>query len=266
MLIPPRFAAGLIAALSTCLLFAPPLKADGSKDDYDRAAALREHSRNKVFHDRVTPNWLSGGKQFWYEVTTGPGQREWIFADAERGERKPAFDHAKLAASLAEATGQSVDGAKLPLTNFRLASDTQSAQFSALGKRWKYDVTTFKLEDVGAEKEVRTTVTVLEQPHPSPEGGAKTSIKFINRTTGLVKLITLDAGGERSELGTVEADQEKEQSTATRHVWIVTDRNDRPLGMYEATEKPGVAVVENAARPQGFCRGGGGFRGGRGAA
>ncbi len=199
MLIPPRFAVGLIAALSTCLLFAPPLQADGSKDDYDRAAALREHSRNKVFHDRVTPNWVSGGKQFWYEVTTGPGQREWMFVDAEKGERKPAFDHAKLAASLAQATGQSVDAAKLPLANFRLAGDAQSAQFSALGKRWKYDVTTFKLEDVGAEKEVRTTVTVLEQPHPSPEGGAKTSIKFINRTTGPIKLITLDAGGERTK-------------------------------------------------------------------
>ena len=108
-------------------------------------------------------------------------------------------------------------------------------------------MTTFKLEDVGAEKEVRTTVTVLEQPHPSPEGGAKTSIRFINRTTGPIKLFTLDAGGERTEMGTVEADQEKEQTTATGHVWIVTDRNDRPLGMFEATEKPGVAVVENAA-------------------
>jgi dipeptidyl-peptidase 4 len=266
MLIPLRFAAGLVAALSTCLLFAPPLRADGSKDDYDRAAALREHSRNKVFHDRVTPNWINGGKQFWYEVTTGPGQREWMSVDAEKGERKPAFDHAKLAATLAEATGQSVDAAKLPLTNFRLAGDAQSAQFSALGKRWKYDVTAFKLEDVGAEKEVRTTVTVLEQPHPSPEGGAKTSIRFLNHTTGPVKLITLDAGGERSEAGTVEADQEKEQSTATGHVWIVTDRDDRPLGMYEATEKAGVAVVENALRPQGFGRGGGGFRGGRGGA
>src|SRR5262249_12401042 len=139
MSIPPRLAAGLITALLTCLFIASPLKADGSKDDYDRAAALRENSRNKEFHDRVTPNWTSGGKQFWYEVTTGPGQHEWILVDAEKGERKSAFDHAKLAAALAEATSQSVDAAKLPLASFRLSADAQTAQFAAFGKRWKCD-------------------------------------------------------------------------------------------------------------------------------
>ena len=123
------------------------------------------------------------------------------------------------------------------------------------------------MEDAGTDKEERTTVTVLEQPHPSPAEGVKTSIRFLNHTTGPIKLIWLDAAGERNELGNVEADQNKEQSTTTGYVWIVTDRNDRPLGIYEATEKPGVVVVENATRPQGFGRGGaGGFRGGRGGA
>ena len=129
---PRRMGLSLFTSLSVCLLVTSQLRADGSKDDYDRAVALRENSRNKVFHDRVTPNWTGGGKQFWYEVTTGPGTRQWIFVDAEKGERKPAFDHAKLAAALAEATGQAVEAEKLPLANFRLASDASSAQFSAL--------------------------------------------------------------------------------------------------------------------------------------
>jgi dipeptidyl aminopeptidase/acylaminoacyl peptidase len=138
-----------------------------------------------------------------------------------------------------------------------LAGDAHSANFSALGKRWKCDLTTCTLEEADAPKEERTTVTVLEQPRPSRADGAKTTLRFVNRTAGQIKLVWLDTNGERTAMGAVDADHEQQMETYTGHVWIVTDRNSRPLGVFEATEQPGVAVVEGTARPTGFGRGGG---------
>src|SRR5262245_11689937 len=80
--------------------------AQGSKADYDRAQSLQQRTRTKVYRNRITANWLNGGKQFWYEVKTGPDAQDWVIVDTEQGQRKSLFDGPKLAAALAEATGK----------------------------------------------------------------------------------------------------------------------------------------------------------------
>jgi len=134
--------------------------------------------------------------------------------------------------------------------------------FAALGKRWACDLTTYTLKDAGNQDDQRTTVNVLDRPHPSQGDGQKTSVHFFNRTTGKVKLVQVNPAGERKEISAIESDSDSEQTSATGQVWIVTDEDDRPLGVFEAVEKPGVAVIEcGAARLAGFGRGGPGLRG-----
>lgn len=58
--------------------------------DYDLALSLPKRTENKVFRDRVKPNWLPGGQSFWYRVQTGAKSHEFVLIDAKTGSRKTA--------------------------------------------------------------------------------------------------------------------------------------------------------------------------------
>ena len=77
-------------------------------EDYQAAEQLlRRPARpgELVVGDKVRPQWIDGGARFWYAVSTGAGRR-FVLVDPAAGTREPAFDHARLAAALAAASGQ----------------------------------------------------------------------------------------------------------------------------------------------------------------
>ena len=69
-----------------------------------------------VFKERVTARWFGDNTRFWYRNDLADGAKEFILVDAGKGTRQAAFDHVRLAASLAAATGSPVDGAKLEIS------------------------------------------------------------------------------------------------------------------------------------------------------
>src|SRR5690242_12752960 len=76
--------------------------------DYARAEKAMGYNTNQlVFRTGVRPNWLPGDR-FWYRVTTPEGS-EFVMVDAVKGSRAPAFDHARLAAAISAAAGQTYD-------------------------------------------------------------------------------------------------------------------------------------------------------------
>ncbi|HUG92186.1 MAG TPA: hypothetical protein VML55_15200, partial [Planctomycetaceae bacterium] len=89
-----------------------------------------------LYQARITPHWFDGGTRFWYRRDLPQGRREFILVDAERGVREPAFDHARLAESLAAAGLPDARADRLALEGleFRLADNT--VEFSAAGKAW----------------------------------------------------------------------------------------------------------------------------------
>src|SRR5262245_6544800 len=58
----------------------------------------------RVNKDKVTPHWFADGTKFWYRNDLKGGAKEFVLVDAAAGTRGPAFDHAKLAASLSKAS------------------------------------------------------------------------------------------------------------------------------------------------------------------
>ncbi len=113
-------------------------RAEGIRDDYARADALRERAQGKVFRDHVTPHWFANIDRFWYRVD-GPGKaREFILVDAVRGTRGPAFDHARLAASLSKAAEKPFPADHLPF-DFIQVEDDGKIRFEAAGSGWSYD-------------------------------------------------------------------------------------------------------------------------------
>ena len=127
-----------------CLIAAalPPVVSragdEGSKAAYARADSLAESTRNKVFKSRVRPEWLSGGRRFWYRNELPDEGREYILVDAEKGERKPAFDHGRLAEEVQKAVGKPQQPGRLALERFTIANDG-AACFAFEGKTYRFD-------------------------------------------------------------------------------------------------------------------------------
>ncbi|QEH36339.1 Prolyl tripeptidyl peptidase precursor [Aquisphaera giovannonii] len=133
-----RLAASLLAAILLHEIPGPPAFAQGTKADYERSASFGQRMAGKVFKARVQAHWFSDGHRFWYRNDLADGAREFVLVDAEKAERKPLFDHAKLAEALQKASGKPQDKAKLTLERVAVLDDL-TIHFGADGKTWRFD-------------------------------------------------------------------------------------------------------------------------------
>jgi len=119
--------------------FAPARAGDeGSKAAYARADGLYESTRDTVFRASVRPEWSGDGRRLWYRNDLADGVKEYILVDVTKGERKPAFDHARLAEALAKAAGKPVDATKLALDRLAFAEDGATT-FAFEGKSYRFE-------------------------------------------------------------------------------------------------------------------------------
>ncbi|MBX6312301.1 MAG: DPP IV N-terminal domain-containing protein [Isosphaeraceae bacterium] len=126
-------------------------RAQGTRADYERADSLRERTRDKVVKSGVRPHWFAGNDRFWYRNDLAGGAREFLIVDAVRGERRPAFDHAKLAEALTRATGKPLAADRLPFDRI-VVSDDGSIRFEALGRGWRYEPEAGTLDEAEVPK------------------------------------------------------------------------------------------------------------------
>src|SRR6266542_3222934 len=82
-----------------------PAAAQGTQADYDRALGLRKKYEALVGNAAETPRWIGRTHKFYYRRTV-KGGHDFILADAGARTKGPAFDHAKIAASLGAAAGK----------------------------------------------------------------------------------------------------------------------------------------------------------------
>src|SRR6185503_6227412 len=85
------------------------------------------NSNPKIFRDRVEPHWFADDagqtNRFWYRVDLPGDRREFVLVDAAAGRRGSAFDHERLAKTLAADLGTEVDSRKLPIESLRFSKD-----------------------------------------------------------------------------------------------------------------------------------------------
>jgi dipeptidyl-peptidase 4 len=105
---------------------------------YQRAAEVqRSRSEHWVLNSSVTPHWIAGKNQFWYERQIPEGRRFTVF-DVDRGTKSDAFDHMRIAYDLAKQLDKPIDPNDLPIAGLRLDADG-ALSFSAVGKSWRFD-------------------------------------------------------------------------------------------------------------------------------
>ncbi len=234
------------------LLSATSAWAQGSKEDYERAASYADRTRNRVFRANVQPKWIGSSSRFWYRIEIGRDRFEFIFVDGDRGTRRPAFDHERLAAALGNATGKSVSAANLPFRDISFDDDVSAVRFSAFGKQWRFGRENHELTDTaqaGDASEKSTGVKTLETIHPSRQTGEETSVCFVNRTAEEVKLYWIDRSGDQRPYGKIAAGKQHDQHTYEGHIWLVTTADSRPLAVFEAKAEHGSAVIDGSKPP-----------------
>ncbi|MEE8451138.1 MAG: DPP IV N-terminal domain-containing protein, partial [Thermoguttaceae bacterium] len=139
------------AAILTGLLATATL-GQGTLSDYQRAKNLGSLTGGKVFTAKIVPHWFAENTRFWYRNDRPGGTREFILVETETKTRRPAFDHARLAESLAKASGKSCEATHLPIDAIEWDVAENAIRFGAHGKRWKCGLDDYAIAEDTAEE------------------------------------------------------------------------------------------------------------------
>ena len=138
------------------------IHAQGTLADYDRATGLRERLQGLAVNVWDRGNWISNTSRYWYRKSVKGGD-EFVLVDAQTLEKKPAFDHEKLAASLSAAAAQKYTALKLPFITISFVDNEKSIEFTVgefplgpranfgpgrEGVRWKCDLSDYSCKKV----------------------------------------------------------------------------------------------------------------------
>ncbi len=105
-----------------------------------------------VFKMRIAPHWFDGDDRFWYRNDLADGAKEFILVDATHGTRRPAFDHARLAAALSKAAGQNYTADRLPFDEIDLVDSAKVVRFRVGDTTWACPLESYecsKVKDAG---------------------------------------------------------------------------------------------------------------------
>ncbi len=221
--------------------------AQGTKADYERARELPAKSRDKVFRDSVQAHWIEGGKAFWYRVRTGRAAFRWYVVDARSGERRPAFDHAKVASALQAAGVTEATEENLPLEKLAVDRAQDRVTFQAGGRNWEWRL---KHDALGPLETLPSPqMRQGASPERGPRGSGETSITFLNQTKGPIELFWI-SGEDRRSYGKVSPGAEHRQHTFAGHRWLVTDDKGNELGTTVGQDAPRTVEVPSDLRPR----------------
>src|SRR6266567_2090060 len=110
--------------------------AQGTRGDYHRAEQLLPGNlRHRIYVAEVAPHWIAKKNRFWYRKA-GTKAVEFLLVDAEQNSSGPAFDHARLAASLSKALKREVQSTELPFEAIEFSDDAKSISFQIDAAPW----------------------------------------------------------------------------------------------------------------------------------
>ena len=233
-----RLGCALVVFNYSCLT---QLFGQGSKADYERAMGLRDRVRNKVFIKHVNPNWSADADRFWYRNDLSADRREFVLVNTSKGERQLAFDHVKVAATLSNALGQSVDAEKLPVDELAFTDNPNRLRLIGKGNSWELDLKTSELVEFTSSVKEPLLLEPPEAIRPSGSNGPETYVTFRNVTDQIIRLVWVSGDGGRHLYEVIGDKSEFKQHTYANHVWLIETEEGKHLGIYEA--KPGNPTV-----------------------
>lgn len=208
------------------------------------ASSPTSAQRPTVYRDSVRPNWVSDGGSFWYEVKTSARNKEFIFVDADKGTRAPAFDHQKIAECLSTATGKPLDSNNLPINSLKYSKDLQQVTVSGRSGSWLVDLTSYEATNssFGSAKTTRFFLPARR----STDKGDDIMFRFTNKLPQDIQLAWAGRSGETTLYHTVKSGKSVEQHTFIGHVWQVQSITGDAIAAFEVGQSQTNVVIEKA--------------------
>ncbi|HEY7234454.1 MAG TPA: DPP IV N-terminal domain-containing protein [Gemmatimonadaceae bacterium] len=152
-------------------LVARPALAQGTAADYARSEGLRARVEGRVLDAADAPAWIGrGSNQFVYRKTVRGGYA-FVLVDAATLEKRPAFDHDRLAAAFAAARDsmtprpagptRPVTGVTLPFSRFSFVDSARAIEFGGEARpgetftdstRWRCTLTSYICRPIPREE------------------------------------------------------------------------------------------------------------------
>jgi dipeptidyl aminopeptidase/acylaminoacyl peptidase len=103
--------------------------AQGTTADYARAMGLRERYEDLTVGAADQFRWIEKTNRLYYRKSV-KGGHEFVLVDATSKEKRPAFDHQKLAAGISSATGRTATPVTLPFNTFTFVDGERAIEFA----------------------------------------------------------------------------------------------------------------------------------------
>jgi dipeptidyl aminopeptidase/acylaminoacyl peptidase len=207
--------------------------------------SLLPASAQQVYRERLEPQWFGENAFFWYRNDLKDGAREFVLVDAAKGERKPAFDHARVATALSRLTGKEVAAGKLPVEALEFGTNLATVTLRGRSQSWLLQLASHEVTAVPGAGADAAKLPFDREVRPSRRTGPESEITFVNTFDFDVELFWLDPEGNRQSYGLLKRGQERAQHTFAGHVWLVARPGGSTLAVFEATDAPGRAVIED---------------------
>ena len=180
----------LACALFAVVLAWPTLSAQGTAADYARSDSLRSRVQGLPVDIPGTPTWIGNTDRFWYRKTVAGGS-QFVLVDATTKEKRPAFDHARLAAALSSVAGKPYIATTLPFTSFTFGAGEQSIDMNADSTGWHCTLTDYQCAKSGGAPgggrggrggagAAGNGPPTVDQPRMSPDGKSEAVIRNYN--------------------------------------------------------------------------------------
>jgi dienelactone hydrolase len=172
-----RFTLSLCGLVLPFLLLPETAGAQVTPADYQRATGLRAKYQAAAINIAEPATWIDKTPRFWYRKSV-KGGHQFLRVDAETLEKRPAFDHEKLASALSKAAGRSYTPVTLPFNSISFRDNEKTLEVRFENGTWRCGLSDYacaKQELVG-EWERRQPPPPCSPPQPgdkprvSPDG------------------------------------------------------------------------------------------------
>ncbi|MGQ1891084.1 DPP IV N-terminal domain-containing protein [Thermophagus sp. OGC60D27] len=163
------------------------LSAQFTKEDYLRADSVSEF-KSLVLNEILELNWIDTTHLFWYKARTSVDTTMFFIVDAQKQEKRIAFDTERLANAIRERLKLKTKANQLLLPNLKFAADLTTFTFERKDTIWKcFLADAYRLESLSAkEKEQEwphwgeSRDELANNPVVSPNGKQEAFIRDYN--------------------------------------------------------------------------------------
>jgi dipeptidyl aminopeptidase/acylaminoacyl peptidase len=121
-------------------------------DTYERANQRRREFSGLAVGVPDAANAIPDTSRFWYRKSV-KGGHEFVLVDPETRSKRPAFDHARLAASLSAAAGGKYSAVTLPFSTLRFVDEGRGIEVAAANGTWRCDLGDYACAPAGPARQ-----------------------------------------------------------------------------------------------------------------